>query len=73
MFAGMYMFKKNVTEEKFSYPPPPPHRKMMVRPLYPQSFFKLQSQSYKTMSSRPGEERRESLSSPFSSFQDFGR
>ena len=59
MFAGMYMFKKNVTEEKFSYPPPP-HRKMMVRPLYPQSFFKLQSQSNKTMPSRPGEEERES-------------
>ena len=55
-FAETYMFKKNVRQWKFLVPP---SRKIMVRPLYPQSFFKLQSQSNKTMLTRPGEEQRE--------------
>ena len=52
----MYIFKKMFAEENFSYPP---SRKVMVRPLYPESFFKLHSQSNKTMLPRPGEEQRE--------------
>ena len=56
-FAGIYIFKKMFAEENFSYPP---SRKVMVRPLYPESFFKLHSQSNKTMLPRPGEEQRES-------------
>ena len=54
-FAETYMFKKMFADENFSYPPP---EKIMVRALYPQSFFKLQSQSNKNMLTRPGEEQR---------------
>ena len=46
-FAETYMFKKNVCRWKF-----------LVH-LYPQSFFKLQSQSNKNMLTRPGEEQLE--------------
>ena len=43
----MYIFKIMFAEENFSYPP---SRKVMVRPLYPESFFKLHSQSNKPCS-----------------------
>ena len=56
---GCTCLKKMLLKKNF-HTPPPPYRKMMVRPLYPQSLFKLQSQSNKTMPSRPGEKQRES-------------